>query len=57
MRAIPISAGGHPLRKNLGLAAARTKRRAKARASDDDDFKLFALSYTAFFVCFYTFII
>ena len=57
MRAIPISAGGHPLRKNLRLAAARTKRRAKARASDDDDFKLFALSYTAFFVCFYTFII
>ncbi|TPG12074.1 hypothetical protein EAH84_09950 [Sphingomonas oligophenolica] len=29
---------------------------ARAHASDDNDWKLFALSFAAFFTCFYTFI-
>jgi hypothetical protein len=41
---------GHPFRKSLPQAAP-----AKLR-NDDSDIKLFALSFTAFFVCFYTFI-
>lgn len=41
----------HPLRRSLPPAQSKT------RASDDDkDLKLFVLSFTAFFVCFYTLI-
>lgn len=40
----------HPLRRSLPPAA-------KVRQRDDDqDLKLFVLSFTAFFVCFYTLI-
>jgi hypothetical protein len=42
---------GHPFRNSLKAAAAARRKRA-----DDQDWKLFALSFTAFFVCFYTFI-
>jgi hypothetical protein len=42
----------HPFRQYVGLAAARQR-----KARDDSDVKLFALSFTAFFVCFYTFIL
>jgi hypothetical protein len=41
----------HPLRARL-IAPAR----AKTANPDDSDLKLFALSFTAFFVCIYTLI-
>ncbi|MFA6122819.1 hypothetical protein [Sphingomonas sp.] len=41
----------HPFRR-----AVVTGRIERARARDDGDVKLFALSFAAFFVCFYTFI-
>ncbi|MGJ3647123.1 hypothetical protein ACLB0R_01445 [Sphingomonas sp. GlSt437] len=41
---------GHPFRTTLKLA---TGRRAR---SEDHDLKLFVLSFTAFFVCIYSFI-
>jgi hypothetical protein len=41
----------HPFRQ--ALVESRIER---ARIRDDSDIKLFALSFTAFFVCFYTFI-
>jgi len=42
---------GHPFRHRI--RAARAERRKRA---EDQDWKLFLLSFTAFFVCFYTFI-
>ncbi len=42
---------GHPFRASLPQVRARVRKR-----EDDSDIKLFVLSYTAFFVCFYTFI-
>lgn len=41
----------HPFRHHVRRASA-----AQRKASDDSDLRLFALSFTAFFVCFYTFI-
>jgi|UniRef100_UPI0035C9A225 hypothetical protein len=41
----------HPFRQ--AFVASRIER---ARVRDDSDVKLFALSFAAFFVCFYTFI-
>jgi hypothetical protein len=41
----------HPLRQMI-LPSAETK----VRRNDDQDLKLFVLSFTAFFVCFYTLI-
>jgi len=41
----------HPFRQSLPRA-----REVEVR-SDDNDLKLFALSFTAFFVCFYTFLL
>ena len=41
---------GHPIR--AALAAPRPVRVSK----DDGDLKLFVLSFTAFFICFYTFL-
>ena len=44
-------AARHPLRRSLPADM------LKARRTDDDkDLKLFVLSFTAFFVCFYTLI-
>ena len=49
----PIAAptARHPFRHALAQA-----RIARIRKRDDSDVKLFALSFTAFFICFYTFI-
>lgn len=44
-------APGHPLRRQL----VENTRRAEI-ASEDSDIKLFALSFTAFFICIYAFI-
>lgn len=41
----------HPIRRSIRLARALERKRR-----DDADIKLFFLSFTAFFVCFYTFI-
>lgn len=41
----------HPFRRTLVLT-----RIEQARHRDDDDIKLFALAFSAFFICFYTFI-
>lgn len=45
---------GHPIRRMLSPAANAVEA-PKARR-DDEDLKLFALSFTAFFVCIYTLI-
>jgi hypothetical protein len=45
-------AARHPFRRTLPPPAMT----APARRSGDDDLKLFALSFMAFFVCFYTLI-
>jgi NADH:ubiquinone oxidoreductase subunit C len=42
---------GHPFRRSLPL------QRMVEVKTDDSDLKLFVLSFTAFFVCFYTFLI
>ena len=51
-RAVPAS---HPLRRQLKLT--RTDRAANAKRAEDSDVKLFILSFTAFFVCFYPFLL
>lgn len=40
----------HPFRQTL------PRQRVVEVKSDDNDLKLFALSFTAFFICFYTFL-
>jgi hypothetical protein len=42
----------HPFRQYMRRVSA-TQRKAR----DDSDIKLFVLSFTAFFVCFYTFVL
>ncbi|MHA6720014.1 hypothetical protein ACX40Y_11255 [Sphingomonas sp. RS6] len=42
----------HPFRQHVRRASARQR-----RASEDSDLRLFVLSFTAFFVCFYTFLL
>lgn len=42
----------HPIRQVVGRAQALA-----ARRKEDGDIRLFVLSFTAFFVCFYTFIV
>lgn len=44
-------AAGHPLRRSLPPPVAIPRR------EDDHDWKLFALSFAAFFTCFYTFLL
>ncbi|MFV0622859.1 hypothetical protein ACBY01_02445 [Sphingomonas sp. ac-8] len=41
----------HPFRRSLALA------RREPPAAVNEDLKLFAMSFTAFFVCFYTFLL
>lgn len=41
----------HPFRAHVRRAAVRVRKQ-----EDDHDVRLFALSFTAFFICFYTFI-
>lgn len=48
----PAAAPRHPFRR-----AFADTRVARLRRRDDNDVKLFALSFTAFFICFYTFIV
>lgn len=43
----------HAFRRSLPPAATRVER---DRPSDDSDWKLFLLSFAAFFTCFYTFL-
>ncbi|MFA5988858.1 MAG: hypothetical protein WC803_04545 [Sphingomonas sp.] len=43
---------GHPVRRRLPRARVTNT----ARRDDDQDLKLFALSFTAFFICIYTLI-
>lgn len=49
----------HPFRQSLPPHVLRDKpaKAAPARAEDDSDWKLFALSFCAFFTAFYTFIL
>lgn len=49
------AAASHPLRRRLRLT--RSDRAANRRRAEDNDVKLFVLSFTAFFVCFYTFLL
>lgn len=58
LRRIPVAASSHPLRLRLGMTASRVaKPETPAKSRDDDDIKLFVLAYTAFFICFYTFLL
>jgi hypothetical protein len=52
-RTLPLPAPGarHPFRQ-----AVAAQRIARTRVRDEEDVKLFVLSFSAFFVCFYTFI-
>jgi len=43
---------GHPLRRRLPPPP-----KPEPRADQDQDWKLFVLSFVAFFICFYTFFI
>jgi len=43
-------AAGHPMRRRLPPPP-------KPRADQDHDWKLFVLSFSAFFICFYTFFV
>lgn len=55
--ALPATAARHPFRQRLALAQPPAMPRAASRSrNDDQDLKLFALSFTAFFICIYTFI-
>lgn len=46
----------HPFRQRLPRHVLRVLERERARASDDNDWKLFMLSFGAFFTAFYSFI-
>lgn len=48
------AAASHPFRRQLGLT--RHDRAANRKRQEENDVKLFVLSFTAFFVCFYTFL-
>ncbi|MCP3729052.1 hypothetical protein M9978_01300 [Sphingomonas sp. MG17] len=43
---------GHPFRRRMPQVRAMVQKR-----EDDSDLKLFATSFVAFFVCFYTFLL
>jgi hypothetical protein len=46
----------HPFRQSLPPHVLSVPDKAKRRANDDQDFKLFLLSFAAFFTVFYSFI-
>lgn len=51
------SPAGHPFRRTLPPTARDGRRSSiKAARNDDQDLKLFVLSFTAFFICIYSFI-
>ena len=47
---MPATAARHPMRQAMPIAE------PTAEAPPREDLKLFALSFTAFFICFYTFL-
>jgi hypothetical protein len=47
-----VQSQGHPFRNRMNQVRVEVQRR-----DDDSDIKLFALSFTAFFICFYTFLL
>ena len=49
--ALPAPTARHPFRRRFAFIQALSRQR-----SDDQDIRLFALSFTAFFICIYTFI-
>lgn len=54
----PFDHRPHPFRERLRVSGSRNALRARVRRHDDEsDWKLFCLSFAAFFVCFYTFLI
>lgn len=53
---VPRSAQGHPFRRSLPLTARALWHSEETRGSDDSDWKLFVLSFAAFFTVFYSFI-
>jgi hypothetical protein len=50
---LPAVRMGHPFRRGLSLPTTP----ALSPRDEDSDLKLFVLSFTAFFVCFYTFFV
>ncbi|WCM28063.1 hypothetical protein NDN01_03805 [Sphingomonas sp. QA11] len=51
--ALPAPVARHPFRQQLAQGQPRKPARPH---NDDQDLRLFALSFTAFFICIYTFI-
>jgi len=51
MKPQPLPPRRHPFRASLPKAAGVTV------SNEDSDLKLFAVSFTAFFICFYTFLL
>jgi hypothetical protein len=49
---VAVSGPSHPFRRALA-----DTRQAAADARSEEDLKLFVVSFTAFFVCFYTFLL
>ena len=47
----------HHIRAERHSFRQRLRSDARAASSDEHDLKLFAVSFTAFFVCFYTFLL
>ena len=46
---------GHPLRRAMGIVETEAGKAKRVRR-DDGDLRLFVLSFTTFFICFYTFL-
>ena len=51
--ALVAPATRHPFRHDMAVRGVIERR----RRTDDQDLKLFAMSFTAFFICIYTFIL
>jgi len=51
--ALVAPATRHPFRQDMAVKGVIERR----RRTDDQDLKLFAMSFTAFFICIYTFIL
>jgi hypothetical protein len=52
----PARLAGHPIRRHLAMGKHAARSQLPAAPRGEDDLKLFALSFTAFFVCIYTLI-
>lgn len=51
--AVAPAASGHPFRRHLGMVPPPSPARLR---NEEQDLKLFVLSFTAFFICIYSFI-